>query len=86
MTENEIKSLGFKRVGVSSEESGDKPYHYYIYEITKGIEFISSESDISKDNNWFVEFFNTEIPVRFYKMEQVQTLINIFENSKVTTK
>lgn len=86
MTENEIKLLGFKKVGVSSEESGDKSYHYYIYEITKGLEFISSESDISKDNNWFVEFFNTDIPVRFHKMEQIQSLINIFENSKVITK
>lgn len=86
MTENEIKLLGFKKVDVSIEESGDKSYHYYIYEITKGLEFISSESDISKDNKWYVEFFNTEIPIRFHKMEQIQTLINIFENSKVITK
>jgi hypothetical protein len=86
MTENEIKLLGFKKNNVSIEESGDKPYHYYIYEITKGLEFISSDSDTSSDNEWFIEFFNTEIPVRFYKMGEVQSLINIFENSKVITK
>jgi hypothetical protein len=83
MTEKELQLLGFRKQSISAEESGDRPYHYYIYEITKGLEFISSDSDVSEDNNWFVEFFNTEIPVRFNKMEQVQSLINIFEKAKI---
>lgn len=83
MTERELQLLGFEKNKVSSEESGGKPYHYYIYEFTKGLEFISSDSDTSEGDNWYVEFFNTDIPVRFHKMEQVQVLINTFEKAKV---
>ena len=32
MTENEVIKSGFSRVDISSEESGDLPYHYYSLE------------------------------------------------------
>lgn len=83
MTERELQLLGFEKNNVSSEESGSKPYHYYIYEFTRGLEFISSDSDTSEGDNWYVEFFNTDIPIRFHKMEQVQALINTFEKAKI---
>jgi hypothetical protein len=85
MTEKEIQLLGFKKINVSAEESGSEPYHYYIYEFTKGLEFITQDSDSAEDDNWYVEFFNTEIPIRFYDMMNVQTLISTFEKAKIIT-
>jgi hypothetical protein len=84
MTEKELQILGFTKVEVSEEESGEKPYYYYIYEFTKGLEFISTDSD-SDDDEWWVEFFNTEIPIRFYDFLEVQKLISIFEKAKLKT-
>jgi hypothetical protein len=83
MTEKNIQLLGFTKRKVSAEESGYKPYHYYIYEFTKGLEFISQDSDSVENDNWYIEFFNTEIPIRFYDMVDIKTLINIFEKAKV---
>lgn len=86
MTEKELQMLGFAKVEVSAEESGENPYRYYIYEFTKGLEFISQDSDSVVDDEWWIEFFNTEIPVRFYDIVEVQKLISIFEKAKLKTK
>jgi len=83
MTEREIQLLGFTKINVSSEESGSEPYHYYVYEFTKGLQFITQDSESVKDDNWYVEFFNTEIPIRFTKMEHLQSLINTLEKAKI---
>ena len=85
MTEKELQMLGFNKVEVTAEESGENPYHYYIYEFTKGLEFISTDSDSVVDDGWWIEFFNTEIPVRFYDMMEVKKLISIFEKAKLKT-
>ena len=76
MTERELQILRFEKVDVSAEESGDKSYHYYVHDIVKGLSFISNYSDEADGDNWYVEFFNTEIPVRFYDMSKVLALIN----------
>lgn len=86
MTENEIKSLKFEKVKVSAEESGDKPYYYYTYDVVNGLSFISNSSDDVKDDEWFVEFFNTEIPVRFNDMSQVSNLIEILTKAILNEK
>ena len=77
MTEKEVQLLGFER-----EEYGDwdGDHHYYAYEITNGMSFISSASDeAEKDGQWYVDVFNTQDPIRFYKFEEVQNLLNILE-------
>jgi hypothetical protein len=77
MTEKEVQLLGFER-----EEYGDwdGDHHYYAYEITNGMSFISSASDeAKKDGQWYVDVFNTQDPIRFYKFEEVQNLLNILE-------
>jgi len=76
MTERELQILRFEKVEVSAEESGDKPYHYYTHDFVKGLSFISNSSDEVKYGKWYVEFFNTEIPVRFHEMGEVLGLIN----------
>ena len=77
MTEKEVQLLRFER-----EEYGDwdGDHHYYAYEITNGMSFISSASDeIGEDGQWYVDVFNTQEPIRFYKFEEVQSLINMLE-------
>lgn len=77
MTEKQIQLLGFEREEYS-DYNGD--HHYYSYEITNGMSFISSASDeAEKEGKWFVEVFNTEDPIRFYRFEEVQNLLNILE-------
>ena len=77
MTEKEVQLLGFEREEYS-DENGD--WHYYSYEITNGMSFISSASDeAEKEGQWFVDVFDTQDPIRFYKFEEVQNLINILE-------
>lgn len=77
MTEKEVQLLGFEKEEYS-DYNGD--WHYYSYEITNGMSFISSSSDESeKEGQWFVDVFNTQDPIRFYKFEEVQNLLNILE-------
>ena len=86
MTERELEILRFQKVEVSAEESGDKPYYYYTHDVVMGLSFISNSSDDVKDGEWFVEFFNTEFPVRFNDMSQVLGLINILTKAIVYEK
>jgi hypothetical protein len=77
MTERELQLLGFER-----EEYGDwdGDHHYYSYQITNGMSFISAASDeIGEDGHWYVDVFNTQDPIRFWKFEKVQSLINTLE-------
>lgn len=86
MTEKEIQLLGFEKSDVSGEESGENSYHYYTYKITKGLELISCDSDNLLDGEWYVEFFDTEVPVRFFDMVKVQSLISTLEKAKTTNQ
>ena len=77
MTEKEVQLLRFEREEYSD---GDRDHHYYAYEITNGMSFISSASDeAEKDGQWYVDVFNTQDPIRFWKFEEVQRLLNILE-------
>lgn len=76
MTEREIQLLGFE-ITYSDDGFFDK-YHYYIYKIADGFEFISNASDeIKEGEEWYVEVFNTDPAIRFTKFEEVQSLINL---------
>ncbi len=74
MTEKEIELLGFEK-NLSLDDYD--PFYYYTYDITNGLSFISCADNEVKDGEWYIEFFNTEIPIRFYKFEEVQSLINL---------
>jgi hypothetical protein len=79
MTEREIQLLGFEQHVDNAGGEWDI-YHFYTYTITRGLEFISNASDgIEEGGEWFIEFFETEYPVRFYKFEEVQSLISMLE-------
>lgn len=81
MTERELEILGFEKE--FEYGSDNKDWYYYSYEITSGLSFISCDNEQCKNGEWYVEVFNTEPAIRFTKMEQVQSLINIFEKAIV---
>jgi hypothetical protein len=85
MTEKEIQLLGFSRVDVLAEEGGTHPYHFYKYDITPGLTLNSNDSDeqCAQEGKWYVQFKDTKEPIRFQKMEKVQSLINTLEKAKV---
>jgi hypothetical protein len=80
MTENELKILGFVKEDILDDSNGD--YYYYL-QIVDGLSLISNSRDEKKDEEWFVDVFNTDPTIRFHKMEQVQSLVNILTRSIV---
>ena len=83
MKEEELIQLGFERVDVSEEESGDNPFHYYTYDIGNGrISLITQSNDEVKDNYWHVEVFD-DTSIRFETIEDVTTFIQVTEKNIV---
>jgi len=81
MTEKEIQLLGFEM-----QESTDEfePFYYYTYKIADGLEFISCANDeVSEDQEWYIDIFNTDPHIRFTEFGDVQGLINILEKRRV---
>ena len=74
MTEKELTLLGFKREEVKEYDT-DETY-YYVIDIVDGITFITPTNEEIKNNEWYVEFFNTNQSIRFTEFGEVQGLIN----------
>lgn len=83
MTEKEIQILGFAKENIYEYEGEEDPDYYYVLDIVDGITFITQSRDQVKNDNWAVDFFNTDPVVRFDKMEKVQSLINTLTNAIV---
>ena len=64
ITEQDLIALGFERVDVTPEESGEGPYYYYIKDILEddddcpAITLISDASDVLKNGEWAIEFLH----------------------------
>lgn len=83
MTEKDLIALGFERVDVTKEESGNpNDWYYYIYKFAQHLELISSDSDEAKKEGWYVEFFDVESEIRFKSRIQLLDLIELIENAK----
>ena len=74
MTEREIILLGFKSQLINEHDEDDS--YYYALDIVSGLTFITPTNEEIKNNEWHVEFFNTEPSIRFDKFGIVQGLIN----------
>ena len=74
MTEKELTLLGFKQEKV--EEYDTEESYYYVIDIVDGITFITPTNEEIKNNEWYVEFFNTNPSIRFTEFGEVQGLIN----------
>jgi len=85
MTEDQIRQLGFQ---IQHDDGGGywDPYYYFTYEIVDGLELISSASDETPEEGWYVEIFDTLEPIRFYEYEELKQLITILEKAKLKTQ
>ena len=82
MKEQDLVDLGFERTDVSEIESGGDPFHYYTLDFARGLSLISQASDEVIDNEWFVEFFETDPTIRFTVREHVEALIKIINKAQ----
>ena len=81
MTEKELTLLGFKQEKVEEYDTDES--YYYVIDIVDGITFITPTNEEIKNNEWYVEFFNTDPSVRFHDFKEVQLLINQLTNAIV---
>jgi hypothetical protein len=78
MTEREIIELGFISEEIREQDEDDA--YYYALDVVDGITFITTTNDEIKDDEWYVEIFNTDPIIRFYDFQEVQGLINTLKN------
>ena len=81
MTEKELILLGLKSEEIK-EHDEDESY-YYVLDIVDGLTFITPTNEEIKDDNWHIDFFNTDPIIRFHKFGEVQALINQLTNKIV---
>jgi len=81
MTERELILLGFKSEEIREHDEDDS--YYYVLDIVDGITFITPTNEEIKNNEWYVEFFNTDPLLRFHNFGEVQGLINQLTNAIV---
>jgi len=81
MTERELILLGFKSEEIKEYDEDDT--YYYILDIVDGFSLITPTNDEIKNEEWFVEVFNTNPLIRFHKINEVETLVNIIKNAIV---
>jgi hypothetical protein len=81
MTEKELTLLGFKMEEIK-EYDEDKSY-YYVLDIVDGLTLITPTNEEIKNNDWHVDFFDTEPLVRFKNFGELQALINQLTNAIV---
>lgn len=84
MTERELILLGFKSEEIK-EHDEDESY-YYVLDIVDGLTFITPTNEEIKNEDWYVEFFNTDPLVRFHEFREVQALINQLTKAIVDKK
>jgi len=81
MTERELILLEFKSEEIREHDEDDS--YYYVLDIVDGITFITPTNEEIKNNEWYVEFFNTDPLLRFHNFGEVQGLINQLTNAIV---
>jgi hypothetical protein len=74
MTERELILLGFKSEEIKEHDEDDS--YYYALDIVDGLTFITPTNEEIKEDNWYVEVFNTDPQIRFNNFGEVQGLIN----------
>jgi hypothetical protein len=74
MTERELILLGFKSEEIKEHDEDDS--YYYALDIVDGLTFITPTNDEIKNDEWYVEVFNTDPQIRFHNFGEVQGLIN----------
>ena len=80
MSEKELLQLGFTKEYGSEIGLEDAPdFYYYIKEICDGLTFITNGNDEMEGKEWYVEFFDTEVPIRYYEASTVVMLFALID-------
>jgi len=86
ITEKDLKNIGFVRVDVTSEESGDGAYHYYLWEPYENcrLSIISSCNDEIESDKWNVYLFDDfENKIVFGNVDDVKIFIDVIKRNIV---
>jgi hypothetical protein len=86
MSERELVQLGFTKEFGDDVIEDDPDFYYYVKEITNGLTFITNGNDEMEGKEWYVEFFDTEIPIRYYEYSTVKILLMLIEEGIVKTE
>ena len=77
LTENKLIELGFKKIYVTSEESGDEnDFYYFNYDLYNSESLISEAYDESDGYFYSVEFLNMPDAGKFWNSDLVLDIIN----------
>lgn len=82
MTEKELTLLGLEKQEIEEYVGEENPDYYYTIKIVNGLDFITNTKRECGNDDWYVEFFDTEPSIRFTKFEEVQSLFNLL-NKKI---
>ena len=86
MSEKELLELGFTKEFGDDVIEDEPDFYYYVKEITNGLTFITNGNDEMEGKEWYVEFFDTEIPIRYYEYSTVKMLFMLIDEGIVKTK
>ncbi len=81
MTEKELYLLGFEREEIKEHDDDDS--YYYVMDIVNGLTFITPTNEDIKNEDWYVEIFNTDPVIRFTNFGEIQGLINQLTSATV---
>lgn len=77
MREDELIELGFEKIVVTAEESGNREdYHYYNYKLNDDINLVSTDNTESGKRNWIVSL---DYWGKIENVEDVSLLIDFFK-------
>lgn len=85
MKEDNLIELGFERINVSAEESGDNAFYYYTKDFGENnvLSLISTPNDQLVDGEWCVEIFEDD-SIRIDKKKDLEDFIEII--TRITNK
>jgi len=84
ITEKLLLSLDFEKEKVNAEESEDKPFQYFVFNLKNKRAILITCADIEciEKNQYSVEFFNEEDAGKIYDGEILEKLCEIIKNLK----
>jgi len=81
MKEKELIDLGFKKVIVPVEESGDFEFYYFVYDFSDSLSLISNADNERIDGEFEIEFFNKD-EFSFNNVDDIKILIDVINRNK----
>ena len=75
MKEQDLIDLEF------TKEFGED-FYYYVYDFARGLSLITQANDEVVNNEWVVEFFDSNSAIAFTDKESVESLIKLINKAK----